>query len=226
MDLFWNFFDARAAKKDAKIYGNVIHPNVFASTSLNEDTPIILLCPPPQLHLLLGPLNVLYDELSKTWPQCEEWIKNLHIKREEYHGGAFNGNDSRKLLKNVSMLEEMVPEKLKGFVNAFRAFDQVVQSCYSKILAEDYKEKILEFKECYTKLGISVTPKVHAIIHHIPDFCDMKKMGLAPWSEQTAESIHSDFNKVWSNFIVRDTDNPEYGKRLLEAIVTYNSQHL
>ena len=51
-------------------------------------------------------------------------------------------------------------------------------------------------------------------------------MGLAPWSEQTAESIHSDFKKVWSNFIVRDTGNPEYGKRLLEAIITYNSQHL
>ena len=35
--------------------------------------------------------NVLYDELCKLWPQCEEWIKLLHMKREEYHGGAFNG---------------------------------------------------------------------------------------------------------------------------------------
>ena len=93
MDLFWNFFDARAAKKDAKVYGNVIHPNVFASTCINGNTPIILLCPPPELHLLLGPVNVLYDKLCKLWPQCKEWIKQLHIKREEYHGGAFNGND-------------------------------------------------------------------------------------------------------------------------------------
>ena len=120
----------------------------------------------------------------------------------------------------------MVPEKLKGFVNVFKAFDQIVQSCYGKTLAEDYKGKISEFKECYTKLGISVTPKVHAVLHHISEFFDIKKMGLAPWSEQTAESIHSDFKKIWSNFIVRDTCNPECGKRLLEAIITYNSQHL
>ena len=47
----------------------------------------------------------------------------------------------------------MEPEKIKGFVNVFKAFDQVVQSCYHKTLAEDYKGKILEF-------------------HHIPEFCD------------------------------------------------------
>ena len=51
-------------------------------------------------------------------------------------------------------------------------------------------------------------------------------MGLSPWSEQTAESLHQDFNTVWNNYNVRDTSHPEYAERLLQAIITYNSQHL
>ena len=41
---------------------------------------ILLLVPPPKLHLLIGP-----------------------VKREEFHGGSFNGNDSRKLLKKCCL---------------------------------------------------------------------------------------------------------------------------
>ena len=52
MKLFWGFFDAKAAKKDAMKYGNVIHPNMFAGGDIDESTPIILLVPPPELHLL------------------------------------------------------------------------------------------------------------------------------------------------------------------------------
>ena len=76
------------------------------------------------------------------------------------------------------------------------------------------------------KLKINVTPKIHAGFHHIIEFCQMKKLELGPWSEQTAESVHHDFKTVWSNFNVRDINHPEYAKRLLNAIIMYNSQHL
>ena len=45
---FWEFFEARASKKQAKNYGNVIHLNVFGSSSaIEEDAPILLPPPPP-----------------------------------------------------------------------------------------------------------------------------------------------------------------------------------
>ena len=47
------------------------------------------------------PLNTMYDELSKVWPSCDSWNKQLHVKREEYHDG--------KLLQNVKLLEELRP---------------------------------------------------------------------------------------------------------------------
>ena len=57
----------------------------LAGGDIDESTPIILLVPPPELHLLLGPVNKMYSELIGIWPQGEEWGKKLYIKREQYH---------------------------------------------------------------------------------------------------------------------------------------------
>ena len=153
MTLFWNYFDANAKQKDAKHFGNVVHPNMFSCSNIDESTLVILLVPLPELHILLGPVNTPYDELTKEWPQAEEWSTKLNIKREEYHGGKFNGNDSRKLIKNLSVLKEIAPTP---------------------------SLRISTFRQAYRKLRINVTPKVHAVFHHIPEFCDIVKMGLSP----------------------------------------------
>ena len=74
----------------------------------------------------------------------------MYIKREDYHGGSFNGNDSRKLLKNVSVLEEISePSNLKvqAYVDVFNAFNEVVTVCYGKSLAPNYKEKNKKIQE-------------------------------------------------------------------------------
>ena len=86
--LFWDYWEAKAVRKNEKatIYSNVIHPNMFAGGTIDESTPIILLVPPPELHFLIGLVNMMYNELSKVWPTCQQWIKQLHIKHEDYHG--------------------------------------------------------------------------------------------------------------------------------------------
>ena len=228
MDLFWSYFEARAEKKDASTYGNVIHPNMFSGNQ-NDSTPLIVLIPPPELHLLLGPVNKMYDEMLEIWPQGEEWSNRLYIKREEYHGGHFNGNDSRKLLKNISVLKEIAPptnKKVLDYIAAFEAFNDVVASCYTKKLLPNYTVKIEAFRIAYKKLKISITPKVHAVFHHIREFCELVKMGLGPFSEQAAESLHHDFDTMWTRFKVKKQEHSEYGNRLLNSVVMYNSQHM
>ena len=156
-------------------------------------------------------------------------MKRLNIKREEYHGGSFCGNDSRKLLKNVSILAEIAPnpsDNVKNYIEAFKSFDKVVASCFGKKLFPDYVEKINDFKVKYNRLKINVTPKIHAVFHHVSEFCQFTGKGLSPWSEQTAVSLHFDFNHIWQGFKVRDTDHKDYGSRLRDSIVMYNSQHL
>ena len=52
--LFWTFYDSRAKLDKAKDYGNVVHPSLIVG---DKDTPILLVVPPPELHLLIGPVN-------------------------------------------------------------------------------------------------------------------------------------------------------------------------
>ena len=220
-ELFWKFYESQATKKEAKNFGNVIHLPMF---DVEDKTKLVLeLVPPPELHLLLGPVNTMFNGLESVCPESEAWLKACHIKRSEYHGGAFEGNECRKLLKKVSLLRSITNNT--AYCNAFEAFNDVVASCYGSKLDQDYAEKIEKFRKSYLKLRLPVTPKLHAIFYHITDFCSITKRGLAPWSEQCSESIHHDFKTLWEHFKVKDVENPKYGENLLRAVCMYNSLH-
>ena len=47
--------------------------------------------------------------MNKRWSQSEEWLKLCFVKKSDYHGGAFEGNDCRKLLKNIDYLSKICP---------------------------------------------------------------------------------------------------------------------
>ena len=68
-------------------------------------------------------------------------------------------------------------------------------------------------------------PKVHDVFYHV-EFCDWKKMGLGPWSEQTSESLHHKFTKCWEKYKVWDTDHPQYGSKLLQAVQMFNGLNM
>ena len=222
--LFSDYCNSNAEKRDAKTYGNVVHPPIV--TGFDESTDVLSVIPPPELHLLIGPVNTLYNELSRIWDGSESWIKACNVKRTEYHGGSFAGNDSRMLLKNVAKLKNLCPEYCTPFVQAFEAFNSVVSSCYGKTLLPDYVTNLEYFKEKYLALSINVTPKIHAVMYHVEEFCSQTGMGLGPWSEQTSEALHHDFNRMWENFKIKDMDHPSYSTNLLRAVSMYNSQHL
>ena len=223
-DKFWSYFSARTTKENAKDFGNVIHLPVM--DNVDPDTPVLKIIPPPELHLMLGPVNHLYDELNKVWPESEEWLQACFVKRSEYHGGSFEGNDCRKLFKKIDALKRLCPPKLSHFVDAFTSFNEVVKSCYGSELDPSYKQKIHNFQKDFLTLKVSVTPKVHAVFFHISEFCEITNMGLGPWSEQTSEALHHEFTNCWKNYLIKDSKNPNYGKRLLEAVETFNSLNI
>ena len=59
---------------------------------------VIDLIPPMELHILLGIVNRLYDNLDKDLEKsglslsAKEWSDKLFIYRRHYHGGQFVGN--------------------------------------------------------------------------------------------------------------------------------------
>ena len=98
---------ANANTDRTKEFGNVIHPPVFDVD--DQGTPIIHKIPPPEFHLLLGPVNHLIEALSKVWPGGIRWLESLNLIKAEYFGGTFEGNECRKILKNVKSLKENIP---------------------------------------------------------------------------------------------------------------------
>lgn len=110
------------------------------------------------------------------------------------------------------------------YISTFKSFNVVVEGCYGKDLHPDFERRIAVFTSDYLKLGISVTPKVHAVFFHITEFCRMTSLG--PRSEQAGESVHHDFKQIWKNYRVNDIENEIYGENLLKAVAAYNSRHL
>ena len=72
------------------------HPSMVSGDD-DTNTQIV---PTPELHLLTGPVNNLYEALSKVWNESVTWLSFCNKKKTEYQGASFTGNDSRKLLKS------------------------------------------------------------------------------------------------------------------------------
>ena len=106
--LFWDYFEANTSKRKAKHYGNVIQLPIVSS-NLDNNTPVTEVLPQPDLHLLIGPVNTLYDGLEKVWPRSEDWLNLCNVKKVEYHGGKFAGNNGRALLKKADQHEGLCP---------------------------------------------------------------------------------------------------------------------
>ena len=119
----------------------------------------------------------------------------------------------------------MCPIEGLPYVAAFRALNEVVRACFGSELSNDFLSRILYFKQLYLDLEIGVTPKVHTVFFHVPTFCENRGVGLGRHSEQASESVHSDFGHIWKKYKVND-NHPDYGSRLLRAVVEYNSNHV
>ena len=63
MSLFWDLFESRNEKSEANKFGNVIQPSILCD-NIDNETPVIFLLPPPELHLLIGPVNKMYAALE------------------------------------------------------------------------------------------------------------------------------------------------------------------
>ena len=130
------------------------------------------------------------------------------------------------MLKNLDVLEQLIPPEHIKYVDAFKAFNVVVESCFSYELAAGYAKSISDFETAWTSLGLSVTTKVHLVVEHLEEACDFYGFGMALLNESAAESVHADFDRHYQGYKVKDINSPKYRERLLHAVKTYNSSHI
>lgn len=149
--------------------------------SRNREKKIIELISPSELHVLIGAVNYLYENMHKRFEAISElWAKKCNVSREILHRSAsFAGNACKTLLNKTDLLREICSKSSNfscmKYAQCFEDLRNVVDSCFSTNLKSDYTLKIAKFRQSFLDLGINVTPKIHVIFFHIEEFCEMKK---------------------------------------------------
>jgi hypothetical protein len=186
----------------------------------------------PLLHILLGICNKTFSELVKSVPEANEWPKKLSLRRENYHGNVFEGNECSKLLKNTFILEDILINSKKydagkHFLFVFNSFKEVLNSLHESLVDVNcLKRKIEDFKIAWKGSGMSVTTKVHIVFEHLVDFVILKECkNIGRFCEQSHESAHAEFDKTWRKYIVKEISNKHFKDRLLKSVIDYNSSH-
>ena len=140
----------------------------------------------------------------------------------------------RKILRNTDSLRSTIEAReeedleatscLLRFVEALEAFNDIRTSCFGAQLTGDIDCKIHRFRQSYLRCNISVSTSVHIIFNYLIQFVKFYKSALGVFSEQAAESVHSDFLILWQSCKI-DAKNENYPKHLYDAVVRYNGRH-
>lgn len=197
----------------------------------NDDKSIYDVCPLPELHIMNGVLNHIFVKLNEKWGEDRafKWAAEKHFILEDAHQGrGFKGPNSRKILHvaHELALDRELPRDLKIFADALVKFDAVVAGSFGMIESKTIQTDILAFEKAFMKLGISVTPKVHAVIEHLPEFLALGYGPLGPYSEQATEAAHYDFEKIWKNYPSNPLKPDQVGEMHFKAILKYTWLHL
>ena len=146
--------------------------------------------------------------------------------------------NAEKLLDKIESLEDHLTEMLvmdedrldmvKKFMNAFRAFRDVVHSCFGMTLDPKYEENIQIFMAAYRELNISVPVKLHILEKHCAQFLKMynERYGLGYFSEQAMESCHSEIKPDLLAEKLVSINHPNYGEKLVNLISRVNGKHV
>ena len=212
---------------DPQTFKNCRHPPLIERQGKTIDVVV-----PSPLHCLIGLVNKIYKSLLDVFPQAVAWPAKLHLVPQVQHGGNdFNGNACHQMLKNIAVLESLTITRqqkkvLDPFVACLHAFEKVVHGTFSHTHAPDFEDHIRMFADSFVATGISVTSKAHIVFHHLVEYLDETKRGLALDSEQSLESSHFLFSVTLSKYLIKDEANPKFIPKLISAICDYNGSHI
>ena len=85
--------------------------------------------------------------MSLTNEINEVAIKLGTVIRDEYFGGNFEGNETRKLLENTHMIREVLEDNLHIFVDCMESLQKLRKFCFGFTLDENYKQCIKDFED-------------------------------------------------------------------------------
>ena len=139
---FWSWHREGADPKLARNYSNCVHLLIIKD---DDENAIVNFIPPPELHLMMGAVNSIYDHMLKEWSEAAKWPDSCHLIRSTIPGGTFDGNSCRKL-KNVDLLRLICPVHILKYVHVLSDLRKVVDSCFGSRLTPEYVQNIHNFQ--------------------------------------------------------------------------------
>ncbi len=144
--------------------------------------------------------NALYTYAPSVLPTShfeKEVAKTLGIVQKDYHGKSFEGRQCPKLISKCDTLAALIPVDSLPIVNCLRLFEKVVEATFGHVLSSNYEEVLSQFGVSFTTIlstfRISMTLKIHILLHHIPQFLRMTQMPLGLFSQEVVEEQHKRF---------------------------------
>ena len=164
--------------------------------------------------------------------QCYNHIVRIRIcKKQKQLAGFFNTGRAENFLNPIfgkSSSLKMAFLMISSI--SLSALNQVKNTCFGLKLDKSYKEQIQLYKAAYQLLGIKISPKVHALVTHMPQFLDsMQKnyheKGLGFGVNKHLKTVHYDFKQLYEQGYKVLSYHKLYSEKLLRSVIVYNSRN-
>ncbi len=107
---------------------------------------------------------------------------------------------------------------------------RVVVGVFSRILDQEFENGASTFDETFMRAmrthNLWMTPKVHVLVYHVPEYVRRSGVSLGFTSKQELGIQHRFFYIFCHTFKVNCTKTPVFRERLLNTVFHYNSCHL
>ncbi len=190
------------------------------SPILDSNRTVLVLCPSGPLHPKLGLTTLIVNNLFTRNPNLEEQVAyQLGTVRTENHGKSFEGRQCSKLLSCSAILKELVPSSDHPLVECLAKLHSVVVGVFGQILDPEFENDARTFEE--TLMGAMrthnprITPKVHVLVHHVPEYVRPTGVQLGPTSEQAPANQYRLLIQIQSELHKLTVSR----KRLLNAVL-------
>ena len=231
--------DESGLREMLKEYHNVQHvpilqiPTAKLLANDHSDTLTLTLTPPPPLHVIkLGPVNHLWKGLSKHYDMTHI-EQMLCLTKSDKQKRAFQGPECDIILRNLDLLQALLPQRLHTFVEALRQVAIVYQMSTANSVVSNHREILQNFKHTWITLmaefGLTMPLKVHIIVDHLSEYFELEGSTLRNTNDQFIEACHAKVKKFFENhpnYNLKDKTSEKYGEAIHAAIVQFNSNNL
>ena len=144
------------------------------------------------------------EEKGEHRRHLDSLLVQIGATRQEYHGGAFIGRHVDKIFENAEMLSEVLEdgsEAKDGFLEFALTYRRIHFLLKAKRQLSEEEISELETKCALMGqimprvLGGSITPKMHELIHHVPQFARRWRT-VGYFREEGMEAKHHEVNGI------------------------------